>query len=186
MRLVACFAPHFWHASFRINEFKLMLSDWLTVFAWPRSISFSLRILNDSQKGAGFLPCNLACLELWTRRAFPILPLRGSIGLRPCDRCFGPEGIAGMDSFPFTDLLGIKYSQAVFGASAPFRPFLPEGINIITYTIQTGIQLNQALFCKQNQHLTQTILYALLAQPTDVFITRSRRSAFAAVVGTVP
>ena len=36
-------------------------------------------------------------------QTFPTVPLRGSIELRPCDRCFGPEWIVGMVPFPFTD-----------------------------------------------------------------------------------
>ena len=59
-----------WYASFRNEEFKLMLSYWVTVFACPRAISFHVSLM-VCKRGAGFLPFILACLELWTRQAFP-------------------------------------------------------------------------------------------------------------------
>ena len=53
---------------------------------------------------------------------FPILPPRGSVELRSCDRCFEPEWIP----FPFIDLLILRQ----FWPSTPFRLFRPEGFNI--------------------------------------------------------
>ena len=75
------------------------------------------------KSGVGYLPFNFCCLKLRMCLTFPTLPLRRSIELRPCDRCFGPEWIAGMDSFPIHRLTLFKYSQAVLGPMHRFAHF---------------------------------------------------------------
>ena len=97
--------PHIWHASFRIDEFKLMLSDWLTVLHAHIQSRFHV-FLMICKRGVGFLPFNLACTKLWICQAFPTLPLRGDLGrngflpihrLRPHSFSgFSGRGIAGV------------------------------------------------------------------------------------------
>ena len=88
------------HTIFTIGELKLILSDWLKNFCML-TCSLVLTFLTICRRNAGYLPFKFCCLKLRMCPTFPILPLRGSIELRPCDRCFGLEWIP----FPFTDLL---------------------------------------------------------------------------------
>ena len=92
-----------------------MLSDWLTVFHTHVQSRFHV-FLMICKRSVGYLSSNFCCLELWICQTFPLL---GSTELRPCDRCFGPEFIAGMDChngyFPIHRLAWFKYSQAVLG-----------------------------------------------------------------------
>ena len=98
--VVACSAPSILACLFfEIGEFKLTLSNWLTVLHTHMQFHFHV-FLMICKRGVGYLPFNFCCLELRMCQTFPILPLRGSIELRPCERCFAPEWIAGMDSFP--------------------------------------------------------------------------------------
>ena len=97
--LVPCSAPSFLaFLFFEIGEFKLMLSDWLTVLHTHVKSRFHV-FLMICKRDVGYLPFNCCGLELRMCLTFPTLPLYGSIELRPCDRCFGPEWIAGLDSF---------------------------------------------------------------------------------------
>ena len=127
---------HFGMPLFGIGELKLMLSDWLTVLHAHMQSRFHV-FLMICKRGVGYLPFNFCCLELRMCQTFPTLPLPGSIELRPCDKCFGPEWIAGMAPFPFTDLLSSNILRQ-FWAQSTFRPFLPEGINRELYARQTG------------------------------------------------
>ena len=76
-----------------------MLSDWLTI----------LHAHVQSRFHVFLLP------ELQICQTFPTLPLDGSIELRPCDRCFRPEWIAGMDSFPIHGLTQLNIFSGSFG-----------------------------------------------------------------------
>ena len=91
-RLAACSAPSFSACLFPIGEFKSMLSDWLTVLHTHVQSRFHV-FLMICKMGVGNLPFNFFARELRMCLAFPTLPLRGSIKLGPCDRCFGPEWI---------------------------------------------------------------------------------------------
>ena len=108
---------------FGMDECCVVLCDWLTVLhshVQPRFYSH----LMIGKRGRWLLASDSFCFVLWMCRTFSHPPSRWLICyLRPCGRCFGPEWIP----FPFTDLIQIFSGR--FGPNAPFRPFLPEGIN---------------------------------------------------------
>ena len=59
---------------------------------------------NDLQKGCWLLAIQFLLPQAADVSDFPTLPLDGSIELKPCDRCFGTEWIAGLDTFPIHGL----------------------------------------------------------------------------------
>ena len=107
---------------FSIGEFKMSFSDWLTVLHTHVQSRFHVFLI-ICKRGVGYLPFNLCAHELRMCLIFPTLPLRGSIKLGPCDRCFGPEWIP----FPFTDFLSLNI-QAVLGPTHHFAHFFLRGL----------------------------------------------------------
>ena len=117
--------PYFWNASFRIGEFKLMLFDWLTVFACPRAILFSC-ILNDLQKGRWLLAIQFGLHQAVDMSSFSHPPSPWLSWIEAMLQVLW----AGMDSFPFTDLLSFKNILRQFlGPSHRFAHFFLRGLS---------------------------------------------------------
>ena len=122
----------FWHASFRTDEVKLMLLigwQFLHACVQPR---FHV-LLMICKKRCWPLAIQFSLLRSKGTSSFSHRPSSWFNWMGPCDRCFLgwdilPEGIVGMDFFPFTDLLSLNILRQFLGPTHRFVHFFLGGL----------------------------------------------------------